>query len=184
MPVTLVWLVTFCVSHRLKPCRVKNVPSVTMKLGRPDFTTMNPFRKPIARAMRSESPIAGQTLRPVWTANSPANIPVVPVITPADKSNSPPIISSATAMAVSPKFAEASRYVAVPAQLSHVSPPCQANKSQTTSAPASAPNSGRTSSRFHGESRAMRSSVVWTTSAAVAVVAVIVPLRSVDIALC
>ena len=39
-PVTLVRPVTRCVSHRLNPRRTKNVPSVTMKLGSPDLTTM------------------------------------------------------------------------------------------------------------------------------------------------
>ena len=39
-PVTLVRPVTRCVSHRLNPRRMKNVPSVTMKLGRPDLITM------------------------------------------------------------------------------------------------------------------------------------------------
>ena len=45
---------------------------------------------------------------PNWTAKMAANMPVVPTITPDDRSNSPPIISSATASAVSPYSADVS----------------------------------------------------------------------------
>ena len=108
-PVTLVSSVTMRVSHRLNPRRMKNVPSVTMKLGSPERTTMNPLRKPMVRAMASAIAAAIQMLSPVWTLKIAANIPVVPVITPADRSNSPPIMSRATASAVRPYRADVSR---------------------------------------------------------------------------
>ena len=40
------WLVMVCVRARFRPCNMKNVPSVTRKLGIPVFTTIQPFRKP------------------------------------------------------------------------------------------------------------------------------------------
>ena len=56
----------------------------------------------MARAMASDSSIPSQMFMPTSTAKMPVNMPVVPVITPDDRSNSPPIISSATASAVRP----------------------------------------------------------------------------------
>ncbi len=108
MPVTWVWPVTRWVSHRLNPRSVKNVPSVMMKLGSPERTTMNPLRKPIPMAMISDSTSETITLNPLCTENSAQNIPVVPTITPVERSNSPPIISRATPSALSPYSADVS----------------------------------------------------------------------------
>ena len=87
------------------------------------------------------------------------NIPVVPTMTPDERSNSPPIINRATASADTPSSAAVSTYVFVPCHDSQASPPCQANRANTTIAPVSAPNSGRIISRISGERRASRSSV-------------------------
>ncbi len=73
-----------------------------MKLGSPDLITMYPLAKPMASAMSSDRATASQNVMPNSTAKMAANMPVVPVITPDDRSNSPPIISNATARAVSP----------------------------------------------------------------------------------
>ena len=56
----------------------------------------------MARAMASDSSIPSQMFMPTSTAKIPVNMPVVPVITPDERSNSPPIISSAMARAVRP----------------------------------------------------------------------------------
>ncbi len=83
---------------------------------------------------------------------------MVPTITPDDRSNSPPIMSSATASALSPYSADVSTYVEVPSHDSHTLRAWLANSSHTTMAPASAPNSGRISSLRNSEVRASRSS--------------------------
>ncbi len=88
------------VTARFTPRSTKKVPRVTMKLGSPVFTTRNPLMKPIARAMTREATTATQTFTPQWVIMMPVIRPVVPVIAPAERSNSPPIMSSATATAM------------------------------------------------------------------------------------
>jgi hypothetical protein len=43
------WFVMVCVRARFRPCSMKNVPSVTRKLGIPVLTTIQPFRNPMNR---------------------------------------------------------------------------------------------------------------------------------------
>ena len=71
-----------------------------MKLGSPVFITRKPLRKPMPSATTSETKTATQTLMCQWVIMMPVIRPVVPVMAPADRSNSPPIISSATATAM------------------------------------------------------------------------------------
>src|SRR4051794_31911366 len=85
---------------RFTPRSTKKVAKVTMKLGTPVFITSTPLRKPIARATTSEVRTDTQTLMCQWDIMIPVIRPVVPVIAPADRSNSPPIISIATTTAM------------------------------------------------------------------------------------
>ena len=61
------------VTARLTPCSTKNVPSVTMKLGRPVRITRKPLRKPMTSATTSETRIATQTLRPYSVIRMPVD---------------------------------------------------------------------------------------------------------------
>jgi hypothetical protein len=56
-----------------------------------------------------------------WVAKTPTISPVVPTITPAERSNSPPIISNDTATAMIPNCAEDSSHVEAPAALRNAS---------------------------------------------------------------
>jgi hypothetical protein len=73
-----------------------------MKLGSPVFMTRMPLIAPMARASTRDTRIAAQMLRPYSVVRTPTTSPVNPVMAPAERSNSPPIISSATATAMMP----------------------------------------------------------------------------------
>src|SRR5438309_647843 len=85
------WLVMVWVSAMLMPWSMKNVPSVTRKLGIPVLTTIQPFRNP----MNSDTASATSTPTQVMVVNSYMNREAVSAelvtATPADRSNSPPI---------------------------------------------------------------------------------------------
>ena len=71
------------------------------------------------------------------------HMPAKPNIYPIDKSNSPPIISIAAAIAIIPKFAETSKKLRVPYALNiPVSPATIPKNMNTKIAPPTAPNSG------------------------------------------
>ena len=76
---------------------MKNVPSVTRKLGIPVFTTRYPLMNPTTSAKTSESATPTHMFVVNWKLNIDANSAEVVTATPADRSNSPPIMSSATA---------------------------------------------------------------------------------------
>src|SRR3954468_18892684 len=80
------------VRARLRPRSMKNVPSVTRKLGMPVFTTRYPLMKPMPSATTSET----TTPTHMFVVNSKLNIDATSAdavtATPADRSNSPPII--------------------------------------------------------------------------------------------
>ena len=97
---TETWLMTFFTPARFTPRSTKKVPRVTMKLGRPVFITRTPLRKPMHSATTREVKTETHTLTCQWDIMMPVIRPVVPVIAPADRSNSPPIISSATTTAM------------------------------------------------------------------------------------
>ena len=93
----------------------KNVESVTMKLSKPVFSTTVPLNHPTPRANASVRGMATQSESPA-PPNSPGgmtskmtSIPVAPVMAPAERSNSPPIISRDTATAMIPSVAATSR---------------------------------------------------------------------------
>ena len=85
------------------------VASVTMNDGSPVRTTSRPFTTPrtVVRtiAMRIDSQIG----RPSSVTPTPMTIPAKPTSEPIDRSNSPAIISRATAVARIPTWAATSR---------------------------------------------------------------------------
>jgi hypothetical protein len=93
------WMICFTTA-RFTPRSTKKVPRVTMKLGSPVFITRNPLMNPIASAATSAVSTDTHTLMCQCDIMMPVIRPVVPVMAPADRSNSPPIISSATATAM------------------------------------------------------------------------------------
>src|SRR4051812_23986797 len=145
------------VSPRFRPCSIRKVPSVMMKLGSPVRVTSQPLPKPIARASTSDAPMASQMSTPPWTATIPTVSAVVPVITPADRSKCPPIISSATATAMIPSVEATSSQLAIPLSERNTAD-CAEKNTRMTTAPMSEPSSGFTSSRRHRPTVATRSS--------------------------
>src|SRR5215217_4755719 len=113
--------------------------------------------KPTSAANANVTTIAGHIEKPHSVVSSPSRRPVVPVMTPAERSNSPPIISSATATAMIPSVDATSVQLAIPLSVPNESVLSQ-KKAQMTSAPSSEPTSGRRSSRTHRLMFASRSS--------------------------
>ena len=116
-----------------------------MKLGSFVFITMKPLKRPTQAAKANVTMIAGHMLKPHSVVSRPSSRPVVPVITPADRSNSPPIISSATTTAMMPSVEATSVQLATPPSVRKL-PAVAAKNSPTASAPISAPSSGLRSS--------------------------------------
>src|SRR6266545_2514184 len=161
MPLIWTLLVIALVTPRLMPCSIRNVPSVMMKLGSFVRITRNPLRKPIVRHSTSPTSIADQTSKP-YTVESMARVsPLVPVSTPADRSNSPPIISMAIATAMMPSVEAGSSQLAMPSTDRNTGERV-AKKVKTAIAPTTAPSSGRISSRRSRPTWATRSSAVVT----------------------
>ena len=98
--------VILSVPAALTPWRMKNVPSVMMKLGSFVLTTAMPLMKPTAAPKTNTSRIDGQMFRWARVPSRPSSRPELPTITPAERSNSPPIISSATGTATMPYCAD------------------------------------------------------------------------------
>src|SRR3954468_16988567 len=133
---------TIRVTARFTPWRTKNVPRVTRKLGSPVMWSSQPLNAPIARETTSAISTPTQTLRLKYQAVRAAVSPEVVTATPADRSNSPPIMSSATATAMMPIVDEP--YRIVPMLLALRNAGATARKSTATAmAPISAPTSGR-----------------------------------------
>jgi len=85
-----------------------------MKLGSLVLTTSQPLSMPIRAATTSEVSTATQMFTSSLVARTPTTRPVVPTIAPAERSNSPPIINSATATAMMPNWADDSSQVEAP----------------------------------------------------------------------
>src|SRR5664279_4701545 len=133
---------TIRVTARLIPCRTKNEPRVTRKLGRPVRCRSQPLKAPIANEITSARSTPTQTLRPKYQAMCAQASPDVVTATPADRSNSPPIMSSATETAMMPIVDEPYRIVPMLATFRNAG--ADAKKSRATAmAPMSAPTSGR-----------------------------------------
>ena len=136
---------------------MKKVASVTMKLGSPVLMTIVPLMNPMQAANTNVSTIANQMFIPTSVARMPISRPAEPVITPDDRSNSPPIISSATATAMMPRVDATSVQRAMPLSVANCSAVTAKNRN-TTPAPSIAPSSGRWSSLVRNETFARRSS--------------------------
>jgi hypothetical protein len=93
------------------PAMMNRVARVTMNDGNPVRTTMIPLitPRPVARAIaiRIDSQIGRLPI--VGDERIPIMIPAKPTIDPTDRSNSPAIISSATAVPMIPTWAATSR---------------------------------------------------------------------------
>ena len=126
---------------------MNRVASVTMKDGSWVRTTVRPFRKPMNRQITTVAPIAGHTDQPTSVVSSMTDMPETPTTDPTERSNSPPIISSATPTARIPSGAAAFRYDAVPARLRNAGPAATAKSSQMRTAPTAAAAPGRVNSR-------------------------------------
>ena len=61
---------------------------------------------PIAMPNSSTTAIDGQTFQSARVVSRPSRSPEEPIITPAERSNSPPIMSSATGTATMPYWAD------------------------------------------------------------------------------
>ena len=128
---------------------MNSVPSVMMNDGSFVRTTSHPLMKPVVNASTSARPTPGSSDQPRPPASTGVTaimiaIPEKPRIEPIDRSNSPAIISRATATARIPRGAARLRIeavVAIPTKL--LSAAMIAKKTQTTTNPAIAPSSGR-----------------------------------------
>src|SRR3954468_9219384 len=130
------------VTARLMPWSTKNVPRVTRKLGRPVMWSSQPLNAPIASEITRAMSTPTQTLMLKYQVVRAAVRPDVVTATPADRSNSPPIMSSATATAMMPIVEEP--YRIVPMLLALRNAGATARKSRATAmAPMRAPTSGR-----------------------------------------
>ncbi len=94
--------VTSLVTARLTPWRPRKVPRVTRKLGSPVRTIIQPLNAPMARDSTSATSTPTQTFMVSWKLIMAAVSAELITATPADRSNSPPIISSATGSAMMP----------------------------------------------------------------------------------
>src|SRR2546430_2671247 len=167
MPLTSTVPVTALVTPRLIPCRARKVPRVTMKLGSPVRITIQPLNAPTASANTSDTSSASHTFQPALTASSAVTSPVDAVITPADRSNSPPIMSSATGTAISPRVEASSNQLATPPMVRKLLVTKEKNRN-TSTAPSSALISGRTTSRSSTRDRPSRSSAAGADASTVA----------------
>ncbi len=80
----------------------KNVLSVMRKLGMPVRTTSQPLTNPIASKTTSDTSAPTHMFALSWKLSIEAVSEAVVTETPADRSNSPPIMSSATPTATMP----------------------------------------------------------------------------------
>ena len=131
---------------------------------------------PTSAANANVTTIAGHIEKPHSVVSSPISSPVVPVITPAERSNSPPIISSATATAMIPIVEATSVQFAIPLSVPNASVVTQKN-AQTISAPSSEPTSGRRMRRAQRPMFARRSSATGTAGGAAPVGAEVIACR-------
>jgi hypothetical protein len=104
-----VMFVTTDVSTDDSPATMNSVASVTMNDGSPVRTTMIPLIAPSVVARTIPIRIESQIGKPQIVAQMPMTMPAKPTIEPTDRSNSPAIIRSATAVPMIPTCAATSR---------------------------------------------------------------------------
>ena len=113
---------------------------------------------------------------PVSLTNRIVRIPIAPVLEPADRSNSPPIISIDTATAMMPRVAATSRIEEAPPAVPNLVATAQ-KKIQIAMAPIEAPISGRMSRRWNTPRYASRSSpTAWVDAGGVVTSIVVVTI--------
>ncbi len=93
---------TSLVTPRLAPVSIRKVPSVTMKLGSRVRPSTQPLKPPTASATASETSTPTQVTAVNWYETIEEVSAAVVTSTPAERSNSPPIISSETGAAMIP----------------------------------------------------------------------------------
>src|SRR5215475_13509335 len=96
------WLVIVWVSAMFSPWSMKNIPSVIRNDGIPVRITSHPLMNPITSDRASATSTPTHALVVNSYENSDAHSAELVTATPADRSNSPPIISSAIGVAISP----------------------------------------------------------------------------------
>src|SRR4051794_25136790 len=148
---------TSWVTPRLAPVSIRKVPRVTMKLGSRVLDSAQPLKRPTARVTPSETATPTQVTAVNWYDTMDEVSAAVVTSTPAERSNSPPIISSATGTAMIPMVdAEYSTVPSAPAVRKVVVTALK--KANTTAAPTSAPTPGPPTSRRAAAGGGSRSS--------------------------
>jgi hypothetical protein len=97
---------------------------------------------PIASASARPAAAAAAGLQPASATSAAMRIPEAPTTAPTERSNSPPIISSATPAARMPRGAAAFRTVTAPSTERNEGPATAAKSTQSPSAPAAAARGG------------------------------------------
>ena len=128
---------------RVMPRRMKRKARVTMKEGRPVFRTIWPFRAPKAAATIKVATIARIGGRPTTASATPKISPEKATMEPTERSNSPPIISSAAPIARMPSCDAGDMKVTTPASENIFPLAAKEKKMMIRIRPASAPSSGR-----------------------------------------
>src|SRR5471030_3022798 len=130
-----------------------------MKLGRPVFTTSQPLSAPSAQPTVIANSAASHTGQFQYRHGIASIMPAKPIIEPIDRSNSPATISSAAPTAMTPRNPATVPQFTMPSALNMPEPWApNANSRKTSTAPDSAPDSGRPSRRRHRLTLRRRSS--------------------------
>ena len=151
-PGTCVLPVINRVIAKVAPLKINSIASVTINEGRPVLTTIIPLKYPIKTAIANAKVILIHNGQPQYIAGIAIQIPANPIIEPIDKSNSPPIINIAAAIAIIPKFADTSKKFRAPYALNiPVSPATIPKNINTKIDPPKAPSSGLFNKTLKGE---------------------------------
>jgi hypothetical protein len=128
----------------VKPRRMNRKASVTMKLGSPVRTTIQPLSAPMAMQSAKVIRIAIQTGHCSVTARMAIDMPAKPIIEPTDRSNSPAIISMQAPTAMIMNCAETVDQFRMPCALNMPLSAAKAKKKTNTAmVPTMPPSSGR-----------------------------------------
>src|SRR5437016_5742487 len=131
-----------------------------MKLGSPVLITSQPLTQPSAIPIANANSTASHTGQPQYRHGIASIMPAKPIIEPIDRSNSPPIISSAAPTEMMPRNAATVAQLTMPSALNMPeSPAVSRNTTNTSTAPEIEPNSGRDRKRRSAPISRTRSSV-------------------------
>ena len=114
-PPTTVRPVVARVTAMVPPRSTKYDASVTMKDGRPVFTTITPLSSPMRTPNSNASSTAAQTGSLITARPRASSMPVAPTVEPTERSNCPEIMSRETEVPTMPIWAETSRMPAIAA---------------------------------------------------------------------